>query len=42
MTLTFVLYLLAFLCFVASACGVQTKVNLESLGLALLTLTLLI
>ncbi len=41
-SLDFVLYVLALLCFVASAFGVEAKVNLPSLGLALLTLSLLI
>lgn len=42
MSVHFLLYLLAFLCFVLSTAGVPSRVNLQSLGLALWVLTLLI
>ncbi len=37
-----ILYLLAFVSFVMAAIGVSSKVNLMALGLALLTLSLLV
>jgi len=42
MTPDFLLYVLAFLCFVLSAAGVGSRINLQSLGLALWVLTFLI
>lgn len=42
MTIDFLLYVIAFCCFLFAAAGVSSKVNLEALGLALLTLSLLI
>ncbi len=44
MTITFhsLCYLLAFISFVLASVGVTSRVNLVALGLALLTLTLLI
>jgi hypothetical protein len=40
-TLDLVLLLIALGCFVASACGVASRVNLLAVGLALFTVTLL-
>ncbi len=42
MTLHVLLYLLAFLCFVAATFGVPARVNFVAAGLALWVLTLLI
>jgi hypothetical protein len=41
-SLRLVLFVLAFACFVASAAGVPSRVNLQSLGLALWVLALFI
>lgn len=41
-TLDLVLLVLAFLCFVASAAGVSSRVNLQSAGLALWVLSLIV
>lgn len=41
-TLETVLLLLALLCFVISAAGVASRINLQSLGLALLVLGMLL
>jgi hypothetical protein len=42
MTAHLILIVLALLCFVASAAGVPSRINLTASGLALLTLTLLL
>lgn len=42
LTLRFILLFLALLCFCASAGGVQSRVNFQSAGLALLTLAWLL
>lgn len=42
MTIDLVLYLLAFVAFALAAAGITTRVNLVALGLALLTLSLLV
>lgn len=41
-TLHWLCYLLALIAFVLAACGVSSRVNLVALGLAVLTLTLLV
>ena len=41
-TVETVLLLLALICFVLSACGLAARVNLQSLGLALLVLGMLL
>ena len=41
-SINLVLLILALVCFVVSACGVATRVNLQSLGLAFWVLALLI
>lgn len=42
MTLSLILLVVAFILFVVSACGVSSRINLQSAGLACLTLTLLL
>ncbi len=42
MSLNSILLILALVCFVVSACGVSTRINLQSLGLALWVAALLI
>lgn len=42
MTIATILLLLAFICFVLSALGVTSRVNLQSLGLAFWVLALII
>lgn len=42
MTISLVLFLLAFACFCASAAGVPSRVNLQSAGLALWVLALIV
>jgi hypothetical protein len=42
MTARLILIVLALLCFIASAAGVPSRINLTAAGLALLTLTLVL
>lgn len=42
MTIDLILLVLAFACFVASAAGVTSRVNLQSAGLAFWVLTLIV
>jgi len=41
-TIDLILALLALVCFIASAAGVQSRINLQSAGLALWVLTVIV